>query len=281
MTVSKKQPYRRGRRKCIFCEQYGSSKEHIFPDWLRSQFPRDEDSTHTFGTHAPSQIIGVPRTTQKKLQGHSGTKTVKTVCAKCNNGWLSQIEQKAKPILESLIEGDRINLGVGEQLTLATWATKTVMIAEQLHPRIDGITQAERTWLMRKIVPLDTWVVWLAGYSGDAWRHLAMAQRRGRLRFTPVSDPAIESHYIHATAWGMGCVLFLVVGTTLKSVPEFFNNYDGSGLFRIWAPLPRTILFPPLVMLGDPEANALINILSLSGAFDHSVDPLANWNLTM
>lgn len=252
----------------------------MLPDWLKELFPRDEHSSHTFGTTDPSLIIGVPRVTQTKHHGHSGTRKVKVVCKSCNNGWLSRLEETAKPLLIPLINGERCGLTLQTQITIATWAAKTAMIAEHLRPREKGVSEAERAWLKEHLIPPRSWIVWLAGYNGKSWRNLGMNQYRGRLQESPISSPTVESHYIHATTFGIGRVVFLVVGTTLESAPEIFSKFEGKGLFRIWLPLPRSILWPPADILGDPQVNVLANILSQSGVFNQSLNPLANWAFT-
>ena len=281
MAKSPKQKYQRGRRKCIFCGKFQVSREHVLPAWLKELFPRDEHSTHTFGTINPSSIIGIPRIVQRKRPGHSGTAKVRVVCESCNSGWLSRLEEDVKPILIPLINGKRCGLPLDMQKTLATWAAKTAMTAEQARPRERGISQAERSWLKEHLIPPSYWSVWLAGYDGESWCDLGMTQQRGRLQESPISSPKVESHYIHATTLGIGRVVFLVVGTMWKPAPEVFSRFDGKGLFRIWPSLPRSILWPPNDILGDPQVNALANILSQSGVFNQSLNPLANWTFAI
>ena len=66
-----------------------------------------------------------------------------------------------------------------------------------------------------------------------------------------------------------------------EHVPELFRRFDGNGLFRIWPPEPRSILWPPFNILGDPQVNALANILTQSGAFNQSFNPNADWTFTI
>jgi hypothetical protein len=50
------------------------------------------------------------------------------VCSGCNGGWMSDLENAAKPILIALIEGTRFfpDLAQGERYTIARWTMKTV-----------------------------------------------------------------------------------------------------------------------------------------------------------
>src|SRR5205823_423049 len=58
---------------------------------------------------------------------------VNRVCAQCNSGWLSRLEQESSPILQPLIQGldDYVFLTLREQRQIALWATKTAMVVDQ------------------------------------------------------------------------------------------------------------------------------------------------------
>ena len=55
---------------------------------------------------------------------------LKDVCETCNNGWMSKLEEDAKPIILDLIRNQRdlSNLNVEERGILAAWAGKTAVI---------------------------------------------------------------------------------------------------------------------------------------------------------
>lgn len=52
------------------------------------------------------------------------------VCKRCNNGWMSQLEERAKPLLTLLIDGERevVHLTEPERHIVATWAFKTAIV---------------------------------------------------------------------------------------------------------------------------------------------------------
>jgi hypothetical protein len=52
------------------------------------------------------------------------------VCSRCNNGWMSQLEVRAKPILTSLFDDGRnlTQLSAEERAIIARWAAKTVYV---------------------------------------------------------------------------------------------------------------------------------------------------------
>src|SRR5260370_18573712 len=112
-----------------------------------------------------------PVTSRQRRRGHSTTRQVRKVCRKCNNGWLSRLEEKIKPLLVSLMNGESCFLGIPEQTMLATWAMKTVMTAEFMEPTMSAVPIEDREFLMRTLSPPPAgWWIWIAGSQGEEWR---------------------------------------------------------------------------------------------------------------
>lgn len=113
------------KRKCIFCDGTKLSKEHIFAQWLLKELGiYDNDVTMT---HAST--IGIPISNRK----HSFSRLVNgLVCEKCNNGWMSQLEDNCqKHIINlmniNLIESE-LNFLKEHYNTVAKWAFKNVIL---------------------------------------------------------------------------------------------------------------------------------------------------------
>jgi hypothetical protein len=62
------------------------------------------------------------------------TVTVGAVCAGCNNGWMSRLEDETKRIAEEMVRGNAQQLSTREQATLAMWAALKVLVAEYTVP---------------------------------------------------------------------------------------------------------------------------------------------------
>lgn len=111
-------PRRKGR--CAFCAFEGRlSKEEIWPRWARP-YIRDYD---TFGHAVSSSVVAVPN---RGVVGHIRRKsvldglparTLRVVCAPCNNRWMSRLQKRAQPVLTPLFSGDWSNLGGVSKLT--------------------------------------------------------------------------------------------------------------------------------------------------------------------
>ena len=79
--------------RCIFC---GVTQEHMWANWLRSYIPRE------LTRHATSVEKVHPRNTEQNIQTRTGdphSRRIKCVCRACNNGWMSRLQENAKPFL--------------------------------------------------------------------------------------------------------------------------------------------------------------------------------------
>jgi hypothetical protein len=174
--------------RCIFCERMGLTREHLFADWLRVLFPRSATDTHnhgvtTWGQSSSGRIYAMPTLTVH--QGHSGSRKVKCVCGPCNNGWMSRLETRTRPILMPLIQGNFHRVSPFDQKTLASWITKTIMVAEFLFPERVTIPDADRLRMYASAEPSENWKIWIAGYQGLKWRNLAIGYQGPSIAPTP------------------------------------------------------------------------------------------------
>ena len=247
---------------CIFCGRRPPlvkiTKEHVFGDWLRSNFPRDAATTHTLGFIDWRRGLHQPTVTSKRGQGHSGSKKVRCVCGDCNNGWLSNsVEDVAKSILTELMTGQLTTINPTMQRILATWAAKTVMTSEQIDPKKAVVHQSERTWLKDNLEPPRGWHIWVGSYSGTRWRDLAIFQHQGRLTVPSVDNGAPTEHNLELTMIGVGRLLFLVINSTWPRIWDILDGLGtpgGIGLSRIWPVSASAISWPRPMVLTDAEA---------------------------
>lgn len=110
-------------RSCLFCADPVSSREDVWPLWLVRRFDTPA------GVRVGLEREGHPLPSWIKLQhGHK----VRFVCSKCNNGWMSDLENRAKPVLERVLGDGTIILDGSDQKTLALWSVKSAMVFEAL-----------------------------------------------------------------------------------------------------------------------------------------------------
>ncbi len=239
--------------------------EHTFPRW----------------TVPHIQTLG-PIRSSTRVSDHGehvhnvwGTDTIdhkaRKVCALCNNGWMSDLEQAVAPILTPMITstGPR-PLTDDEALILATWVTKTALTGSLVYPETDHATIPARyfheLYMTRR--PLLDSVVWIGAY---------------RVNRYPASQSAefIEPDGVRITG-NVGCFAYQTLiddgvgvrnALVLPPKDEFLPK-----LAQIWPmhPAPEvaavvTSVWPgfdhpgqPGVAMDDPE------LRSLSGVDDHS-----------
>lgn len=94
------------------------------------------------------------------------TVRVKVVCKPCNNNWMSQLEDAAKPYIVELLTGHG-TLDAEELEVLGRWAIKTAMMCEYWYPRGIVSTQAMRTAVMSGERPANAFV--MLGTRGDGY----------------------------------------------------------------------------------------------------------------
>ena len=121
-------------RNCIFCPDKASSKEDAWPNWLMKHFP----AGGTINAERRGRILN--KWTAKKPRI-----TIRCVCKKCNNEWMSKLEISVKPTILSILENTLDLLEQEAQRALAFWAVKNAMVYEYLDPkRTTFYTKSER-----------------------------------------------------------------------------------------------------------------------------------------
>jgi hypothetical protein len=158
--------------KCIFCKGTGLSKEHVWPDWLKNVFPREVNNHSQTLIRTSFGSVNKTASVQpefKSKQGHVGTKTVRNVCAACNNGWMSELEEKNKQTITSLALGEEIVLNSITQQNLALWAAMKTIVAEYTDVSTISISEADRETVIQGQVPTDGWGIWIGRYKGKDW----------------------------------------------------------------------------------------------------------------
>jgi len=107
------------------------SKEHFWPDWLSAYISKGKDDKHFSEVHTSNAKR--PAVLEKKIErsGNLITKKFRVVCKECNNGWMSKLEEKTKPLILALMESSSKSLSEDEIHLLSRWVFMKVAVAEQ------------------------------------------------------------------------------------------------------------------------------------------------------
>lgn len=120
----------RRQKTCLFCgnllqpkknAQNAKSDEHVIPEWLQNYLG-------ITGNPVTPTVFDVHNQYIVDRRRHvMGAFKAGTVCYDCNHGWMSALEEEAKPILMRLIEDPPLlrTLAEPERLTVGRWALKT------------------------------------------------------------------------------------------------------------------------------------------------------------
>jgi hypothetical protein len=113
-------------RCCLACEQpiINRAKEHVIPEWLlRVLGVQYEELIQAVATGSEDRIEKERRLAFNSSQeGRLGES--------CNSGWMSELENDAKPLLVLLMKGEvgLSSLSGSETLLVARWAAKTAIV---------------------------------------------------------------------------------------------------------------------------------------------------------
>lgn len=159
---------------CIFCGNVGNlTKQHVIPDRLKRILPREAQPTRT--QEKVSYTDGTLRIPKdcvpdfKVKQGHLGTVRLRCVCASCNNGWMSEVEDAAFPALEALIFDRDVTLSCSEQNTVAAMIANMACTVDLLDIPHATVNQAERTHIFNYRNPPSHWGIFVGRSNSDMW----------------------------------------------------------------------------------------------------------------
>jgi hypothetical protein len=163
---------------CAFCgpTTRAVNEEHIWADWITRLLLRDRHRTHRVRMEAnSSRRTEVVVTRRRRMDV-----TAKVVCETCNNKWMSDLENRVKPIAEPLMLGQSsVALTFEDQATLTAWIMKTAIVVEHdAHVRYRRprffFSPAQRERFRDTLDPPSTVVIWIARRIGNPkhWGHL-------------------------------------------------------------------------------------------------------------
>jgi hypothetical protein len=224
---------------CIFCGGTPLSREHLWPDWLR----REAAINEAFDHRLEQEVDGV-ETRDLNFSTPPFNQVVRAVCASCNGGWMSAIEQDAKPILQDLIYGHGRTLELGDKRKLATWTFLKACVFDELHPQERVVPAEHRALLFTYKRPPGTGVAnWVGTYEALEVGHYAS---QGLLvRRTGQPDPGSPTIYIVTIT--MGTLIIQVAGSVVDGLG--FDDLDLAKLapelhvIKVWPASDDVVVF--------------------------------------
>lgn len=142
---------------CIFCNASPTTKEHVFPKWLKPYITQPGDVAEMRSTTTDGKT--------RTWRGQPFSHTSRAVCARCNNEWMSRLETSVKGPVSSLVQGRKLTLDPFTQIPVASWVFKTCLVLETTN--ISGRKlwpEAFRQFRHHKLAPTHA-EIWLGAYQ--------------------------------------------------------------------------------------------------------------------
>jgi len=229
------------RGKCVFCNGFGLTRSHIWPEWSQKILPSTAaryeitvgDTMETFTQTAPG-----PPFFKTSRPGSAAKRQPRNTCLECNSGWMRSIEEAAKPIVTNLIRGRHFLLTTIDQRLLATFLCLISMRIE-LSGELRTTPQEHRNWLISKREPPPNWWISFCRYQDndpvDYWFGFLGMARASLSEATLVGAHNCNTQVTTIIVGNFCAHLFS------STVWDNFRGYDGASLAQIWPPNPYII----------------------------------------
>jgi len=242
---------------CLFCGRpwtpgiVRKSKEHPLGDWIR-QLEKNHPPEHmSYSTGMVlgddlSELVQVrPEVTYKKaplLTVHT-----RDVCEDCNTGWMSDMEETAKPVILQIAQAAQFGITIAvsreHARDLAVWAQKTAL-AYELTSDTDRVGTAAMGQEVRAGRPVRGSQVWAARNTRDSDMGVALAQIDVSATLVPQPGPPdrralmMEIVYHHIT------LLVLIANSPAQTWPQL-------------SPVKWTLMWPSFGMAEFPPMSPI------------------------
>lgn len=229
---------------CVFCKSTSNrSREHVIPTWLFGDLkasqtgPKPKNSKQLTHRYAPPGNSGRPRREWSKDELDLVTSAV---CAACNSAWLSDLEIGVKPILSRLVVGRHVVLDTSNQVSLAGWGYKTMLLM-QLTREAQFRTIPDWRFVefhSQRRPPSDV-RIWVGSTSGGPAVHEES---------TDVNLNNLASDLPgFLTGLALGNLYLVCGGRSNESQQPFIFSAaaEGGALLRVWPASVRAVSWPP------------------------------------
>jgi hypothetical protein len=271
--MAKDKQEQKPQRRCIFCNNIGLTKQHMWPAWL-GRDPELPSYTKTIDSklhenigdrgidiitkEGPSRLVLIPEENSVK-NVHPGTRKFLNVCQTCNNGWMSRIEDECAPIVKQLILNKTTSISDEQQVSLAKWATLMTIMAEFAYTGNQAITPDERAEFYTHKQPGSNFNVFLGRYVGTHYKqqHLHTGNEVGS-QDSILHRPGYELHAnFQVSVFIIGSMLLYVVSTSYKPLQPAASRFTYNGLAKIWPAGKSVIEWSKLRGLDDRDVETL------------------------
>jgi hypothetical protein len=241
---------------CWFCDTpltgANASEEHVFPQWLQKELGLEKVAiTPTWHAEPLGALLDERKHTW-------GTLVAGRICRSCNNGWMSNLESEAMPLLLPLIRGDRLvsELSAEEARQIAVWATKTVLaLSAAVQEKRAPATQYHALCASPTSVPAGIHVLAMQHALTSSAHYIIDATWQESRKCAIAEEAAAVSKHSYKACLQLGQLLLLVVWWPLG--PEWVLSGE-EGRYQVLAPADAKLVWhPPPAEFSEEVQNAV------------------------
>ena len=237
-------------KECVMCGNRAVlTREHALPSWLGLLYdPSGNPEIRHRYEYPPEAGLPVREWTTRGFD-----LKVKSVCAGCNTGWMSRLEQDARSLLTSMSAAERITLIHGQCRLLTQWYAKTIVMLDLVHPAEHRLIYETLIDSVRRRAPpsrgFGLWAGFAKRPSGAATGAQAMTVQTGKQRPHDVRLSALVLKQL------------LLVGMSHDDDRPADASYMNIALTPIWPPKP-IVSFPPHDSLNQHQVSLVLHMLA-------------------
>ena len=249
-------------KSCVFCRRPGNiTFEHIWGDWTKRVVPR------TSNKHTEARVTvmspGNPDPAEVRIRaGDTLDASVPVACGECNSGWMSEIQNRAKPYLIPLINTELCVLDHYAQSIIAAWIAMASMTGEYVSKSDEriGVRQCDRDWLKDTQTAPSNWKIWIGRHrpvsSDMRWVHVVGTILDADVLPATLSD-ADRRPNTQTTSFTIGELYFFAMSTPYPAIANTWNwrtaRRARGRLVQIW-PHTSMGIFWPMPLMTDADA---------------------------
>jgi hypothetical protein len=210
---------------CVFCGQDRRlSREHVFASWMEDYFPELRNATADYIRRTVTQAEDLDHT----RPGAVFDFVTRDVCGVCNTAGCLDLRIRSNRSSAPCSWIGRGAITAPEQMTLATWATKTMLAMGGVNLGDERVvSDAQYRWFEHHRIPLPNSHVWLCRYT-DRTRWPVSAHQWG-MTVGPADDTTLrpgDPMNGFGVVFAVGPVAFWLFGYDLPGAPQTQGESD-------------------------------------------------------
>lgn len=244
-------------KECIFCGQSGMSKEHFWPDWIGKEFGKSATDKYVEGV-----IHASPKSSEheEKLNERSGnvtTKKFRVICPKCNNGWMSALEEKVKPIIKNALYSCDAELKQDEIKLFTQWIVMKTMLAEHSNNKTESTPKSDLIEFGKRQKVPNSFRIYLAKH--DLSENFAYSRTSVRLGTSPIQSREVikQGNNTQSTAFLIGR-LFIYVFSCLDPKVNILGEFQLNHMKRLRFHKSKQLPLKRLKQISSVEVNRIV-----------------------